>query len=33
MLIGSFYGRYLTLAGIPTTGRDRVLSAISPPAS
>jgi len=32
MLIGSFYGRYLTLAGIPDDWPDRVLSAIWPPA-
>ena len=31
MLIGSFYGRYVTLAGIPDDWADRVLSAIWPP--
>jgi AcrR family transcriptional regulator len=31
MLIGSFYGRYLTTAGIPDDWPDRVLSAIWPP--
>lgn len=31
MLIGSFYGRYLTTAGIPDNWPDRVLSAIWPP--
>jgi AcrR family transcriptional regulator len=30
MLIGSFYGRYVTLAGIPDDWPDRVLSAIWP---
>jgi AcrR family transcriptional regulator len=30
MLIGSFYGRYLTIAGIPDNWPDRVLSAIWP---
>jgi AcrR family transcriptional regulator len=30
MLIGSFYGRYVTLAGIPDNWPDRVLSAIWP---
>jgi AcrR family transcriptional regulator len=31
MLIGSFYGRYLTLAGLPGDWPDRVLSTIWPP--
>ena len=31
MLIGSFYGRYLTIAGIPDDWPDRVLSVIWPP--
>ncbi len=31
MLIGSFYGRYVTMAGIPDDWPDRVLSAIWPP--
>jgi Tetracyclin repressor-like, C-terminal domain len=31
MLIGSFYGRYLTLAGIPDDWPERVLSAVWPP--
>jgi AcrR family transcriptional regulator len=31
MLIGSFYGRYVTLAGIPDDWPDRVLSALWPP--
>jgi AcrR family transcriptional regulator len=31
MLIGSFYGRYVTLAGIPDDWPNRVLSAIWPP--
>jgi AcrR family transcriptional regulator len=31
MLIGSFYGRYVTLAGIPDDWPDRVLSVIWPP--
>ncbi|HEY1673776.1 MAG TPA: TetR/AcrR family transcriptional regulator [Streptosporangiaceae bacterium] len=31
MLIGSFYGRYLTLAGLPGNWPDRVLSTIWPP--
>ena len=30
MLIGSFYGRYMTVAGIPDDWPDRVLSAIWP---
>jgi AcrR family transcriptional regulator len=30
MLIGSFYGRYLTVAGLPDDWPDRVLSAIWP---
>jgi AcrR family transcriptional regulator len=30
MLIGSFYGRYVTVAGIPDDWPDRVLSAIWP---
>jgi AcrR family transcriptional regulator len=30
MLIGSFYGRYLTIAGIPDDWPERVLSAIWP---
>jgi AcrR family transcriptional regulator len=33
MLIGSFYGRYLTIAGIPDNWPDRVLSAIWPDSS
>ena len=33
MLIGSFYGRYVTLAGIPDNWPDRVLSAVWPPDS
>jgi AcrR family transcriptional regulator len=31
MLIGSFYGRYLTVAGIPDDWPDRVLSVVWPP--
>jgi AcrR family transcriptional regulator len=31
MLIGSFYGRYITLAGIPDDWPNRVLNAIWPP--
>jgi AcrR family transcriptional regulator len=31
MLIGSFYGRYLTTAGLPDNWPDRALSAIWPP--
>jgi AcrR family transcriptional regulator len=31
MLIGSFYGRYVTIAGIPDDWPNRVLSAIWPP--
>jgi AcrR family transcriptional regulator len=31
MLIGSFYARYVTVAGIPDDWPDRVLSAIWPP--
>lgn len=31
MLIGSFYGRYVTLAGIPDDWPDRVLGAVWPP--
>ncbi len=31
MLIGSFYGRYLTLAGLPDDWPDRVLSTVWPP--
>ena len=31
MLIGSFYGRYITIAGIPDDWPDRVLSAVWPP--
>ena len=31
MLIGSFYGRYVTLDGIPDDWPDRVLSAVWPP--
>ena len=31
MLIGSFYGRYLTTAGLPDDWPDRVLRAIWPP--
>jgi hypothetical protein len=30
MLIGSFYGRYVTIAGIPNDWPERVLSAIWP---
>ena len=30
MLIGSFYGRYVTIAGIPNDWPDRVLSAVWP---
>jgi AcrR family transcriptional regulator len=30
MLIGSFYGRYVTIAGIPDDWPDRVLSAVWP---
>jgi hypothetical protein len=30
MLIGSFYARYVTLAGIPDDWPDRVLSALWP---
>jgi hypothetical protein len=30
MLIGSFYGRYVTTAGIPDDWPDRVLSATWP---
>ena len=30
MLIGSFYGRYLTIAGLPDNWPDRVLSAVRP---
>src|SRR5690349_18330550 len=33
MLIGSFYARYVTTAGIPDDWPDRVLSAIWPPAT
>ncbi len=33
MLIGSFYGRYVTVAGIPDDWPDRVLSAIWPSAT
>lgn len=33
MLIGSFYGQYVTAAGIPDDWPDRVLSAIWPPAT
>ena len=33
MLIGSFYGSYVTLAGIPDDWPDRVLSAVWPPDS
>ena len=33
MLIGSFYGRYVTIAGIPDNWPDRVLSTIWPPDS
>ncbi|MDT7608640.1 MAG: hypothetical protein QOG96_3143, partial [Pseudonocardiales bacterium] len=29
-LIGSFYGRYVTIAGIPDDWPDRVLSAVWP---
>jgi AcrR family transcriptional regulator len=31
MLIGSFYGRYLTVAGLPDDWPDRVLAAVWPP--
>ena len=31
MLIGSFYGRYLTLAGLPDNWPQRVLAAVWPP--
>jgi hypothetical protein len=31
MLVGSFYGRYVTVAGIPDDWPDRVLSVIWPP--
>jgi len=31
MLIGSFYARYVTIAGIPDDWPDRVLSAVWPP--
>jgi AcrR family transcriptional regulator len=31
MLIGSFYGRYVTVAGIPDDWPNRVLSAVWPP--
>ena len=31
MLVGSFYGRYVTLAGIPEDWPDRVLDAVWPP--
>jgi len=31
MLIGSFYGRYVTVDGIPDDWPDRVLSAVWPP--
>ncbi|WP_019926285.1 TetR/AcrR family transcriptional regulator [Nocardia sp. BMG111209] len=31
MLIGSFYGRYVTLAGIPDDWPERVLSTVWPP--
>lgn len=31
MLIGSFYGRYVTVAGIPDDWPDRVLSVVWPP--
>jgi len=31
MLIGAFYGRYVTVAGIPDDWPDRVLSAVWPP--
>jgi hypothetical protein len=33
MLIGSFYARYVTIAGIPDDWPSRVLSAIWPPAT
>jgi AcrR family transcriptional regulator len=33
MLIGSFYARYVTIAGIPDDWPNRVLSAIWPPAT
>jgi AcrR family transcriptional regulator len=31
MLVGSFYGRYITIAGIPDDWPERVLSAVWPP--
>jgi AcrR family transcriptional regulator len=31
MLVGSFYGRYVTVAGIPDDWADRVLSVVWPP--
>jgi AcrR family transcriptional regulator len=31
MLVGAFYARYLTLAGIPSTWAERVLSVVWPP--
>jgi AcrR family transcriptional regulator len=33
MLIGSFYGRYVTIAGLPDDWPDRVLSTVWPPSS
>jgi len=33
MLIGSFYGRYLTAAGLPADWADQVLDAVWPPAT
>jgi AcrR family transcriptional regulator len=33
MLIGSFYGRYLTTAGLPANWADQVLDALWPPAT
>jgi AcrR family transcriptional regulator len=33
MLIGSFYARYVTIAGIPDDWPDRVLTAVWPPAT
>jgi hypothetical protein len=31
MLIGSFYGRYVTIAGIPDDWPERVLTVVWPP--
>lgn len=33
MLIGSFYGRYLTVAGLPADWADQVLDTVWPPAT